>query len=189
MRISIRDYNTNEDNVLDYGGNDLQPVIPEKDETILVNQKWYKVFNRLISYRKVPCEGGKYHCMDLNVYLWVEKLPIPDQELGIIPDPDEYNRVVTKTKFQAYEECMELLQPGVIPHRQTKENREFDGWNYLLKRNEELVRENTRLKDYLRQVYLLMQNIKENDGVSLDLMTKIASVVGTIKETLNFDEK
>ena len=49
MRISIRDYNTNEDNVLDYGGNDLQPVIPEKDETILVNQKWYKVCNRLIS--------------------------------------------------------------------------------------------------------------------------------------------
>ena len=127
--------------------------------------------------------------MDLNVYLWVEKLPIPDQELSIIPDPDEYNRVVTKTKFQAYEECMELLQLGVIPHRQTEENREFDGWNYLLKRNEELVRENTRLKDYLRQVYLLMQNIKENDGVSLDLMTKIASVVGTIEETLNFDEK
>ena len=172
MRISIRDYNTNEENILDYGGKDLQPVIPEKDETILVNQKWYKVCNRLISYRKVPCEGGKYHCMDLNVYLWVEKLPIPDQELNIIPDPDEYNRVVTKTKFQAYEEC-----------------REFDGWNYLLKRNEELVRENIRLKDYLRQVYFMMQNIKENDGVSLDLMTKIASVVGTIEETLNFDEK
>ena len=165
MRISIRDYRTNEENILDYDGDDMQPVIPETGETILVNQKWYKVCNRLISYRKVPCEGGKYHCMDLNVYLWVEKLPIPDQELGIIPDPDEYNRVVTK------------------------ENREFDGWNYLLKRNEELVRENTRLKDYLRQVYFLMQNIKENDGVSLDLMTKIASVVGTIEEALNFDEK
>lgn len=164
MRISIRDYNTNEDNILDYGGNDLQSVIPEKDETILVNLKWYKVRKRLISYRKVPCEGGKYHCMDLNVYLWVEKLPIPDQKLGIIPDPDEYNRVVTK------------------------ENREFDGWNYLLKRNEELVRENAHLKDYLRQVYFLMQYIKENDGVSLDLMTKIASVVGTIEETLNFDK-
>jgi hypothetical protein len=26
MRISIRDYNTNEDNILDYGGNDLQTV-------------------------------------------------------------------------------------------------------------------------------------------------------------------
>lgn len=165
MRICIRDYRTNEENILDYGGDDMQPVIPETGETILVNQKWYKVCNRLISYRKVPCEGGKYHCMDLNVYLWVEKLPIPNQELGIIPDPDEYNRVVTK------------------------ENREFDGWNYLLKRNEELVSENTRLKDYLRQVYFLMQNIKENDGVSLDLMTKIASVVGTIEETLNFDEK
>lgn len=165
MRISIRDYRTNEENILDYDGDDMQPVIPETGETILVNQKWYKVCNRLISYRKVPCEGGKYHCMDLNVYLWVEKLPITDQELGIIPNPDEYSRVVTK------------------------ENREFDGWNYLLKRNEELVRENTRLKDYLRQVYFLMQNIKENDGVSLDLMTKIASVVGTIEETLNFDEK
>lgn len=165
MRISIRDYSTNEKNILDYGGDDMQPVIPETGETILVNQKWYKVCNRLISYRKVPCEGGKYHCMDLNAYLWVEKLPIPDQELGIVPDPDEYNRVVTK------------------------ENREFDGWNYLLKRNEELVRENARLKNYLRQVYFLMQNIKENDGVSLDLMTKIASVVGTIEETLNFDDK
>ena len=165
MRISIRDYSTNEKNILDYGGDDMHPIIPETGETILVNQKWYKVCNRLISYRKVPCEGGKYHCMDLNVYLWVEKLPIPDQKLGVIPDPDEYNRVVTK------------------------ENREFDGWNYLLKRNEELVRENARLKDYLRQVYFLMQNIKENDGVSLDLMTKIASVVGTIEETLNFDDK
>ena len=87
------------------------------------------------------------------------------------PTDDEYNRVVTKAKFQAYEECMK-----------------FDGWNYLLKRNEELVRENTSLKNYLRQVYFLMQNIKENEGVSLDLMTKIASLVGTIEETLNFDK-
>lgn len=104
------------------------------------------------------------------------------------PTDDEYNRIVIKAKFQAYDKCMELLQPVVIPNRQTEENRKFDGWNYLLKRNEELVRENTRLKDYLRQVYFLMQNIKENDGVSLELMTKIASVVGTIEEALNFDK-
>jgi len=87
MRICIRDY-INEEEILDYGGNDLQPVIPETDEIILVNQKCYKVCNRLISYRKVPCEGGRYHCMDLSVYLWVEKLPIPDQELDTIPDPE-----------------------------------------------------------------------------------------------------
>ena len=105
------------------------------------------------------------------------------------PTDDEYNRVVTKAKFQAYEKCMELLTPVVIPHRQTEENGKFDGWDYLLKRNEELVRENTQLKDYLRQVYFLMRNIKENDSVSLDLKTKIASVVGTIEEALNFDEK
>lgn len=168
MRISIRDYRTNEENILDYGGDDMQPVIPETGETILVNQKWYKVCNRLISYRKVPCEGGKYHCMDLNVYLWVEKLPIPDQKLGIIPDPDAARCYTSPTTL--------------------KENREFDGWNYLLKRNEELVRENAQLKEYLRQVYFLMQNIKENDGVSLELMTKMDSWMDTVKKALNFDK-
>ena len=35
---------------------------------------------------EVPCEGGKYFCMDQTVYLRVEKLDIPDQELGVIPD-------------------------------------------------------------------------------------------------------
>jgi len=35
---------------------------------------------------------------------------------------DEYNRVVTKAKFQAYEKCMELLQPVVIPNTQEKSN-------------------------------------------------------------------
>lgn len=104
------------------------------------------------------------------------------------PTDDEYNRVVTKAKFQAYEKCMELLQPFVIPHRQTEENRKFEGWNNLLKRNEELVRENTRLKDYLRQVYFLMRNIKENDSVSLDLMTKMDSWMDTVKKALNFDK-
>lgn len=95
------------------------------------------------------------------------------------PTDDEYNRIVIKAKFQAYDKCMELLQPVVIPHRQTEENRKFDGWDYLLKRNEELVRENTRLKDYLQQVYFLMQNIKENDGISLELMTKMDSWMDT----------
>jgi len=37
-----------------------------------------------------------------------------------ITDEDEYNRVVTKAQFQAYEKCMELLQPVVIPNAQTK---------------------------------------------------------------------
>ena len=36
------------------------------------------------------------------------------------PTDDEYNRVVTKAQFQAYEKCMELLQPVVIPNAQTK---------------------------------------------------------------------
>lgn len=98
------------------------------------------------------------------------------------PTDDEYNRVVTKAKFQAYEKCMNLLQPIIIPHPQREEDRKFDAWDYLLKRNEELVRENAQLKEYLRQVYFLMQNIKENDSVSLELMTKISSVVGTIEE-------
>ena len=57
MRISIRDYNTNEENILDYGGNDLQPVIPETGETILVDQKWYKVCKRLISYQESAMRG------------------------------------------------------------------------------------------------------------------------------------
>ncbi len=104
------------------------------------------------------------------------------------PTDDEYNRVVTTTKFQAYEKCMDLLQPIIIPHPQREEDRKFDAWDYLLKRNEEFVRENAQLKEYLRQVYFLMQNIKENDSVSLELMTKMDSWIDTVKKALNFDE-
>ena len=31
------------------------------------------------------------------------------------PTDDEYNRVVTKAKFQAYEKCMDLLTPVITP--------------------------------------------------------------------------
>lgn len=86
MRLEIYDYNNEENHIFGYGREDLKPVIPEIGETVLVNLKWYKVRKRLLSYRKVPCEGGKYFCMDQTVYLWVEKLDIPDQELGVIPD-------------------------------------------------------------------------------------------------------
>ena len=60
---------------------ELEPVIPEIGETILVNQKWYKVCKRLISYRNV----GRSYFVDQAVYIWVEKLNIPEQELGITP--------------------------------------------------------------------------------------------------------
>lgn len=49
----------------------------------------------------------------------------------------------------------------------TEENK-FGGWASLLKRNEELVAENTRMKEYLREVYSKMQKFKEDNDVSID---------------------
>lgn len=41
------------------------------------------------------------------------------------PTDDEYNRVVTKAKFQAYEKCMELLTPSIVDP-QPKESIEYN---------------------------------------------------------------
>lgn len=49
-----------------------------------------------------------------------------------------------------------------------EKDRVLETWAPFLKRNEELVAENTRLKDYLREVYSKMQKIKEDNGISID---------------------
>lgn len=38
------------------------------------------------------------------------------------PTDDEYNRVVTKVKLQAYEKCMELLTPVITPQQHSGSN-------------------------------------------------------------------
>ena len=48
----------------------------------------------------------------------------------------------------------------------------------ILKRNEELVAENTRLKDYLKEVYSKMQEFKENNGISIDNWDSLVKTEG-----------
>ena len=43
------------------------------------------------------------------------------------PTDDEYNRVVTKAKFQAYEKCMELMTPSIVdPHPESSINKNIE---------------------------------------------------------------
>lgn len=58
----------------------------------------------------------------------------------------------------------ETLDP-IIP---VEENKTTEPLETILKRNEELVAENARMKEYLREVYSKMQQFKEDNDISIE---------------------
>ena len=92
--------------------------------------------------------------------------------LGVTPA--EVSRLVKKESFDAqkllkisrllnYNFFRDFYQFFHLPDEKMR-----DAWKSVLKRNEELVAENARLKDYLKDVYSKMQKFKEDNGVSIE---------------------
>lgn len=92
--------------------------------------------------------------------------------LGVTPA--EVSRFIKKDSFDAHKllRISHLLKYNFFQdfyqYSQTSEDRKLDGWASVLKRNEELVAENTRIKEYLREVYSEMQKFKEDKGISIE---------------------
>ena len=88
--------------------------------------------------------------------------------------PAEVSRLIKKDSFDAQKllKISRLLNYNFFQdfyqYSSHTENRSIDGWASIMKRNEELVAENARLRDYLKDVYSKMQKFKEDNGVSIE---------------------
>lgn len=116
----------------------------------------------------------------------LKELKMTQTQLATILDvtPAEVSRLIKKDSFDAQKllKISRLLNYNFFQdfyqYSSHTENRSIDGWASIMKRNEELVAENARLRDYLKDVYSKMQKFKEDNGVSIENWDSLVKTKG-----------
>lgn len=116
----------------------------------------------------------------------LKELKMTQTQLATILDvtPAEVSRLIKKDSFDAQKllKISRLLNYNFFQdfyqYSSHTENRSIDGWASIMKRNEELVAENARLRDYLKDVYSKMQKFKEDNGVSIENWDSLVKTEG-----------
>ena len=116
----------------------------------------------------------------------LKELKMTQTQLATILDvtPAEVSRLIKKDSFDAQKllKISRLLNYNFFQDYYKSdhlyEGNHVDELTVILKRNEELVAENTRLKDYLKEVYSKMQEFKENNGISIDNWDSLVKTEG-----------
>lgn len=82
----------------------------------------------------------------------------------------EISRLTKKDSFdiQKLLQISRLLNYNFFQAFYHSEDSNLEGWSAIMKRNEELVVENIRIKDSLRELYSKLQKYKEDHGSSID---------------------